>query len=466
VARERGRPHERLPRDSAREQRGSSRAGAVSSLQRTVLPPLAPRLRLEPLASGRAPGIFILEHLPVPRTGRPPPVGLGREERNGRVTTHPPAPSGRGVRARYPQWWVILAAWAAWGLLWSGQVALYARLGGKAIPLGVALRLQMPLALAWALVTPGIIWLGRRFAPFGSPRWPFGVAVNLLASMVTVFALGFVLIVNQRVVFPSPDPPPLLLAGLRSFVWWFTTDGLLYWGILAIDYGVARYRETRERELRASQLEAQLSDARLQALKMQLEPHFLFNALHTIGQLVRTGQHALAVQVVAGLGDLLRQMLDGATTHEVPLKQELELVRGYLDIEQIRFRDRLKVVVDADPETLDARVPYLILQPLVENSIRHGIAPRTTVGRVVIGARRIAGALHLTVRDDGSGLPPGMKAGEGRGVGLANVSARLRQLYGEDASFEVVNAEDGGVVAQIVVPFRLAVADWQGAREA
>jgi LytS/YehU family sensor histidine kinase len=171
----------------------------------------------------------------------------------------------------------------------------------------------------------------------------------------------------------------------------------------------------------------------------------------------------MAVQVVAGLGDLLRHMLDAGTTHEAPLKQELELIRGYLEIEQIRFRDRLRVVVDADPETLDAQVPYLILQPLVENAIRHGIAPRTTVGRVVISARRIAEALHLTVRDDGSGLPPDLKPGESRGVGLANTSARLRQLYGDGGSFEVVNAEDGGVVAHVVVPFRLAPADWQGA---
>src|SRR5260370_18930323 len=163
------------------------------------------------------------------------------EERSGMAaTTHSPAPPGRGVRSRYPRWWVILAVWCAWGLLWSAQLALYARLGGNAIGLGMALRLPMPLALAWAFATPGIIWLGRRFPPFGSPRWPLGVVVNLFGSMVTVFALGFVLIVNQRVVYPSPDPPPLLLAGLRSFVWWFTTDALLYWGILAIDYGVAR----------------------------------------------------------------------------------------------------------------------------------------------------------------------------------------------------------------------------------
>src|ERR1051325_3588483 len=129
----------------------------------------------------------------------------------------------------------------------------------------------------------------------------------------------------------------------------------------------------------------------------------------------------------------------GAGSQEVALKQELEFLRSYLDVEQVRFRDRLKAVVDADPDTLDARVPYLILQPLVENVIHHGIAPRATTGRLLISARRIAGSLHLTVRDDGSGLASGGMSRDGLGVGLANTSERLRQLYGDAASFEVVS---------------------------
>jgi len=188
----------------------------------------------------------------------------------------------------------------------------------------------------------------------------------------------------------------------------------------------------------------------------------LFNALHTVGQLIRTGQHGTAVQVLAGLGDLLRRVLAAATTQEVPLKQELEFIGSYLEIEKIRFRDRLRVVLDTDSETLDARVPHLILQPLVENAIRHGIAPRPTAGCVSIGARRVDRDLHLTVWDDGPGLAGGVLGGEGSGVGLTNTSARLRQLYGDAASFEVVNAAEGGVMARVVIPFQLAAADWQG----
>lgn len=365
--------------------------------------------------------------------------------------------------APYPRWWFVLAIWTAWGLLLATQVTWYTSLGNKPTPFLMALRLNMPGALVWSVFTPAAIWLARRYPPFEGPHWPRGVAVNLVASAIAVFLEVLLVTVNGRWVRgPMPSDGPALVSALRASVYWFPSDCWLYWAIVAGDYGVTHYRRLRERELSASQLEAQLAEARLQALKTQLQPHFLFNALHTIGQLVRTGQDALAVQVVAGLGDLLRRVLDGAGTQEVSLKQELEFLRSYLDVEQVRFRDRLKAVVDADPDTLDARVPYLILQPLVENAIHHGIAPRASSGRLLISARRIAGSLHLTVRDDGSGLVSGGMSRDSRGVGLANTSERLRQLYGDAASFEVVSADDGGTVARVVVPFRLAVAEWEG----
>ena len=373
------------------------------------------------------------------------------------------APTRSTVPAPYPRWWFVLAIWTAWGLVLATQVTWYTSLGDKPTPFLMALRLNMPGALVWSVFTPAAIWLARRYPPFEGPHWPRGVVVNLVASAIAVFLEVLLVTVNGRWVRgPMPSDGPALVSALRSSVYWFPSDCWLYWALVAGDYGVRHYRRLRERELRASQLEAQLAEARLQALKMQLQPHFLFNALHTIGQLVRTGQDALAVQVVAGLGDLLRRVLDGAGTQEVSLKQELEFVRSYLDVEQVRFRDRLKAVVDADPDTLDARVPYLILQPLVENAIHHGIAPRATAGRLLISARRIAGSLHLTVRDDGSGLVSGGMSRASRGVGLVNTSERLRQLYGDAASFEVVSADDGGTVARVVVPFRLAVAEWEG----
>jgi LytS/YehU family sensor histidine kinase len=172
------------------------------------------------------------------------------------------------------------------------------------------------------------------------------------------------------------------------------------------------------------------------------------------------------VRVVAGLGDLLRRMLEGATQQEVPLKQELEFIRGYLEIEQIRFRDRLVVSVEVEPGVLDAKVPHLLLQPLVENALRHGIAPRRSPGHLTLQGRRSGGGrLELLVRDDGPGIGTGMggNGGETRpGIGLANTRARLSRLYGADYALEVANLPDGGVEARVMLPFRLAPVEWAG----
>jgi LytS/YehU family sensor histidine kinase len=197
---------------------------------------------------------------------------------------------------------------------------------------------------------------------------------------------------------------------------------------------------------------------------MQLQPHFLFNALHTIGSLVRTGDRDSAVRVVAGLGELLRRMLDGASQQEVPLKHELEFLGAYLAIEQVRFGDRLDVTVDAASDVLDAAVPHLILQPLVENALRHGIAPHAAAGRLEIGARRAGEWLELRVRDNG----PGLSNGDGReassGIGLANARARLERLYGDAGELTIADAAGGGLEAVVRLPFRLAPAEWVAGR--
>ena len=236
-------------------------------------------------------------------------------------------------------------------------------------------------------------------------------------------------------------------------------ESALYWAVLSVSYAVEHYRKYRERELAAAELETRLAQAQLEALQAQLHPHFLFNALHTIGTLVRTGDAQRAVRVVAGLGDLLRRVLDEGGAQEVPLKQELEFIRSYLEIEQVRFRDRLRVTIHAAPDTLDAAVPPLVLQPLVENAIRHGITSRVEGGTVLVGSRLFDGRLLLTVRDDGLGIPGG--AGPRPGVGLANTRARLERLYGLDFELAVENAPEGGVEARIALPFRLAHAEWR-----
>jgi signal transduction histidine kinase len=376
--------------------------------------------------------------------------------------THPAtALSGSASR---PRWGLILGIWTAWGLLSAAQEVLsYTLSRGVPLPWPRALLLQMPQAYMWALATPVIIWLGRRF-PLARGRWLGAAVLHLAVCLIWVFIVDLTFAFHVANVLPPANPRPLMTMAARYFVIWVLSDGLLYWTILSVSYAVDHYRRFRERELAAAQLETQLAQADLQALKMQLHPHFLFNTLHTIGSLVRTGDRDTAVRVVAGLGDLLRRMLEGAAQQEVPLKQELEFIRGYLDIEQIRFRDRLAVTVDVEPEVLDAKVPYLVLQPLVENALRHGIAPRRSQGHLTLQGRRTGDRLELVVRDDGPGIGVGAEGnGEGArpGIGLANTRARLSRLYGSAFGLDVTNLPDGdGVEARVTIPFRLAPVEW------
>jgi two-component system LytT family sensor kinase len=373
--------------------------------------------------------------------------------------TTPAHASGHLAAPRPIPWALILGTWTTYGLFSSATSFISSAMRGSPLQWWAALLLQMPQFGIWALATPGILWLGRRF-PFERGTWPRSVAVHVAVCCTFVFLqdLGYAWHV-ANVLPPWPNMRPLLTRAVQLFVVWILSDGALYWAVLAVSYVVEHQRRLRERELAASQLETQLAQADLHALKMQLHPHFLFNALHTIGALVRTGDQETAVRVVAGLGDLLRRMLDGASQQEVALRQELDFVRTYLAIEQIRFRDRLTVAITADDDVADARVPHLILQPLVENAIRHGIAPHARAGRVTVCARRLGDRLHLIVRDDGPGIGNGERVTAQPGIGLSNVQARLTKLYGDDFSLEVCDAVDGGLEARVTVPFRLAPAD-------
>ncbi|MBI4502271.1 MAG: histidine kinase [Gemmatimonadetes bacterium] len=364
--------------------------------------------------------------------------------------THP-LPERRPIR-----WGLVIGIWTVYGLINSAQQHLsflFSR-PGAAYPWWQSLVLQMPQAYVWALFTPAILWLARRF-PFERDRWIRSALVHVTVCVTFVFCLDLGYTWHAaNVIPPPPTAPPLLTRGLRTFAIWVISDSLLYWIVLSVGHAVEHYRRFRERELMASQLETQLVQAELQALKMQLQPHFLFNALHTIGSLIRTGDRANAVRVTAGLGDLLRRMLESATRQEVPLRQEIEFVRSYLEIEQIRFQDRLRVVIEADESALGAMVPYLILQPLVENAIRHGIAPHRSAGLVAVEARRVNGRLRLVVRDDGPGVGQGLTARPG--VGLSNTRARLVRLYGDDFDLVVHNRVEGGLEARVDLPFRPA----------
>jgi len=216
---------------------------------------------------------------------------------------------------------------------------------------------------------------------------------------------------------------------------------------IAFDY----YRKYRERELRTAELEKRLVQAKLQTLQMQLNPHFLFNTLHSISSLMHKDVEA-ADKMITRLGDLLRAALAGADTQEVTLRQELNLLQLYLSIEQIRFGNRLSVKMEIAPDTLEAQVPNLILQPLVENAIRHGIEPRARPGCIELRSQRQDSRLALVVSDNGAGISGNGAVKEG--VGLSNTRARLRELYGETHRFELVGGPAGGMRVEVSIPFR------------
>ena len=362
-------------------------------------------------------------------------------------------------------WKLVLGIWTAYGLLASLQQDVSALLNGRSIQPWTGLVLQLPQAWYWAALTPVVIRLGRRL-PLRGPGWPLRVATHLLIGAGIVFVLDILFALYAPLAAPAyASSSPVLVRASRLFGWYFLADGMLYWGLLGVGYVVDEAARSRAREVQQSKLQGQLATARLAALKMQLHPHFLFNALHTVGALVRTGRSAPAVQVVARLGDLLRRMLDGAQTQEVPLGEEVEFIRAYLEVEQIRFEDRLVVHWDIQPAVVDAKVPHLILQPLVENALRHGLGSTEATGHLTIEARRNGETLELAVSDDGPGLDGRERADAMQGVGLANTKLRLSQLYGTAASLEVANAPRaaGGVTARIRVPFALMAEDWGGA---
>jgi len=239
----------------------------------------------------------------------------------------------------------------------------------------------------------------------------------------------------------------------------FHGDVLDYWMVIGVQWGVLAYRSYQERsrealrlELRASELQGQLTGAQLHALKVQLQPHFLFNTLNAIIVLVRQEKGKIAEQMLSNLADLLRRMLDDVDEQEVPLRRELEYLELYLAIEQVRFSDRLRVELSVDAALQEVSVPQLILQPIVENAIRHGIGRSSAASRIAISAACDDEMLVLRVQNDGPGLSSGDSAEE-RGIGLANTRARLNQLYGDRAGLELENDIPRGVVATLSIPF-------------
>lgn len=354
------------------------------------------------------------------------------------------------------KWVLIGAGWTLYALFFVSEVVVSRAYQGRPLSIGRTIAVWLICAAFWFAATPFIIWLARRF-PLDRHRWLRSALVHLaIGSFVSSILLGLYVLVASALGLTSADQT-YLTAFRNQLVSTFHSELLTYWMVVGLTNGIDYYQRYRERELRASQLETRLAHAELEALRMQLRPHFLFNTLNSISILMTEDVKA-ARRMLTRLADLLRISLENAGVHEVTLKDELEFLRNYLDIEQTRFHDRLTVRMNIEPEVLDARVPNLILQPLVENAIRHGIAPRAESGLVEITASRENGRVRLCVRDNGKGLGS-MPHGELiKGIGLSNTEARLTQLYGNDHNFEIRNAEGEGLEVEITIPFHVDVA--------
>jgi len=305
----------------------------------------------------------------------------------------------------------------------------------------------------WLLVLPLIWWIARHF-PFdrkGFPRW---LVINLVLGLVVASLYGLLSLVKNMLITNIGVDDLFSLGVLRAWRSYLLASIefflVVYFAIVAGMHAVRYYQKYHARELRTSQLKMQLAEAKLEALHMQLHPHFLFNTLNAISALMRRDVDA-ADGMISRLSELLRLSLDHDELHVVPLREELDFLERYIGIELVRFRDRLRVEIAIDPACLEAQVPKLILQPLVENAIRHGIAHRASGGRVVVRGSRDGERLCLRVMDDGPGLPAGKQLREG--VGLSNTRARLEQLYATAYRFLPGNAPCGGFETALEIPF-------------
>ena len=351
---------------------------------------------------------------------------------------------------------MVLGLATVLGVLAALQGNYLAARMGRDVSFWQSLKSWLPDYYLWAALSPFIVALGRRW-PLIRDRWIPNLARHLFFG--SCFALVELLASCWIVASITVGLPP---ENTTSFWDWYLRVVGVYgvWGlliylmILAAGQAYDLYQRLQAQELTSAELEARLARAQLRALKMQLHPHFLFNTLHSVGVLVRKGAKDRALEMLSRLAELLRQSLDNEDRQEVSLREELGFLQRYLEIEQVRFGDRLSVDFDVDPDTYPAAVPNLLLQPLVENAVRHGVSPSASARTVSVRAHREDGALVVRVVDDGPGLPPGWSLETDEGLGLRNVRERLSRLYGEAGELAVGPDGESGVEARVRIPFR------------
>jgi two-component sensor histidine kinase len=366
--------------------------------------------------------------------------------------------SGALARNWWLKWLAIFGIWAVLGVIYAGPIYMEVRAEGMNHAATRVFSWGILTWGAWAPLTPIMIWLARHWSLVGA-NWKRRLPLHLLgfllvsathsaaATAITLWVKPF-----DNMGSSSTNFWPRYLSRFKGA---FGSDLLIYGAVIGVCYAVDYYRKYRERESLAAQLESQLAQAQLESLRTQLHPHFLFNTLNGIVGLVRDHKNETAVNMLVGLSDLLRHALEYSHQQEVELRQEVDFLELYLNLQQMRFSDRLHIKLDIDPQTARALVPSLILQPLAENALRHGIGQSTASGMIAVSSHLENGSLKLRVVDNGVGLAENWQLKSSGGIGLANTAARLQQLYNGNHRFDIQNRPEGGVEVLVVVPFRL-----------
>ncbi len=365
----------------------------------------------------------------------------------------------RKARALQP-WVLISAAWLGPAILAAIAAYLQSRMGWRGATGPKDLLWEGGDWLLYGALTPFVFLLSMAL-PLRRGSLARTVPIHFAAALLLcVLWAGGGLLYRRLLGLPPMGPSPLI-----SMAGWFLITlpfGVaVYFAVLGVEHATVYYAEAREREVHAAQLSSQLAEARLGALRSQLNPHFLFNSLNAITVLVRDQDTATASRMLEQLGDVLRQALQTDRSPEIPLVEEIGFLERYLAIEQVRFSDRLRVTFAINPGLMRAAVPSFVLQPLVENALRHGVAKRTEGGAVMISARREGADLVLEVENDGPGMgpPPAGRAG----LGLANTRERLATMYGDRARLTLADLPAGGVVASVRLPYHESAASPPGA---
>ncbi len=357
------------------------------------------------------------------------------------------------------EWYLICGFW-----LLVSLASVLEMTALRSVPLLESLRFASTQWFPWVFLTPIIVWISS-IHTLDRLTWRRAIWVHLLIGAIIVFGLG--------ALAYAAGPPPMPLRGsierhrlfLESWTPGFvilrraTSQLPTYLGVVGVAHAFLFSHRARERSRREAELEARLAEARLQALRMQLNPHFLFNTLNSIASLTHQDPHA-AVEMIATLSDLLRLSLNASGREEVTLREELDFLNHYLLIQKARFGERLRIEMEIEPAALDAMVPVLVLQPLVENAVKHGIEKHIAPGVISIVARRSGDLLHIQVADNGRGMNKSADGSSPReGVGLSNTRSRLKELYGSRGVLKLEPPQRGGFLVEIQLPWRAEITE-------